>query len=318
MKPVVLTILCITASLQGNCWGFYAHKLINSRAVFLLPPEMVVFFKPNINYITDHAVDPDKRRYAVPEEGARHYIDLDQYKGAALPKTWAKAVEKFSEDTLRDHGVSPWWMQVMMNRLTKAFRQKDAHKILKLSAETGHYIADAHVPLHTSSNHNGQLTNQHGIHAFWESRIPELFAESSWDLLNEKAVYVKDPLEFGWVTVYDSFAATDSVLSFEKLLNNRMGQEKKYAFEDRNGQLVKQYSFRYSKEYDKMLGDMVERRMRRAIFAVASLWYTAWVDAGQPDLKKLGGIDLPDSDQIEMEKLDSSWRAGKLKGRSCD
>ena len=35
--------------------------------------------------------------------------------------------------------------------------QKNQTKILRYAAELGHYIADAHVPLHASSNHNGQL-----------------------------------------------------------------------------------------------------------------------------------------------------------------
>jgi len=30
---------------------------------------------------------------------------------------------------------------------------------------------------------------------------------------------------------------------------------------------------------------MVERRMRQSIYAVASFWYTAWVNARRPDLK---------------------------------
>jgi hypothetical protein len=68
----------------------------------------------------------------------------------------------------------------MLQRLTNAFREKDQARILKLSAEIGHYVADAHVPLHASTNHNGQLTGQEGIHAFWESRIPELLAEKEW------------------------------------------------------------------------------------------------------------------------------------------
>jgi hypothetical protein len=42
------------------CWGFYAHKLINRYAVFLLPPEMMVLYKPNLDFITIHAVDPTK------------------------------------------------------------------------------------------------------------------------------------------------------------------------------------------------------------------------------------------------------------------
>jgi hypothetical protein len=70
----------------------------------------------------------------------------------------------------------------MQQRLTNAFKEKSVAKILKLSAELGHYIADSHVPLHASSNHDGQSTNQKGIHGFWESRVPELLAERSLTL----------------------------------------------------------------------------------------------------------------------------------------
>ena len=58
-------------------WGFFAHKRINRLAVFTLVPEMMPLFKPNIEFITTHAVDADKRRYAVSDEAIRHYIDLD-------------------------------------------------------------------------------------------------------------------------------------------------------------------------------------------------------------------------------------------------
>ena len=81
----------------------------------------------------------------------------------------------------------------MLHRLTDAFKEKDQAKILKLSAEIGHYIADAHVPLHAHSNHNGQYTGQQGIHGFWESRIPELLAEKEWDFFIGKAAYHDKP-----------------------------------------------------------------------------------------------------------------------------
>jgi hypothetical protein len=32
---------------------------------------------------------------------------------------------------------------------------------------------------------------------------------------------------------------------------------------------------------------MVEKQMRSSILAVGSFWYSAWIDAGQPDLKNL-------------------------------
>jgi hypothetical protein len=110
-------------------------------------------------------VDPDKRRYAVAEEAPRHYIDIDnygQYPYKELPRKWEDAVAKFSEDTLQANGIVPWWIQTMQQRLTNAFKEKNKAKILKLAAELGHYIADSHVPLHASSNHDGQFTSQKG------------------------------------------------------------------------------------------------------------------------------------------------------------
>ncbi len=180
MKRILTLILFLLLYKASYCWGFYGHKKINYYSVFLLPPQMMVFYKPNIDFISEHSVDPDMRRYAIAEEGPRHYIDIDRYGSFpydSLPKNWNDAVAKYSEDTLMKHGIVPWWVQVMQRRLTEAFKEKNAVKILKLSAEIGHYLGDAHVPLHASSNHNGQHTGQHGIHGFWESRVPELLAE---------------------------------------------------------------------------------------------------------------------------------------------
>ena len=46
---------------ESQSWGFWAHKRINRLAVFTLPPEMIVFYKTHLEYVTEHAVDPDKR-----------------------------------------------------------------------------------------------------------------------------------------------------------------------------------------------------------------------------------------------------------------
>ena len=302
-------------------WGFYAHKQINYYAVFLLPPEMLVLYKPNIQFLSDHAVDPDKRRYAVSEEGARHYIDIDHY-GVypfdSLPRIWHKALEKYGRDTLQKYGIVPWHIQTMLFRLTAAFKEKDQVKILKLSADIGHYIGDAHVPLHVCSNHNGQLSNQQGIHAFWESRIPELLAASSWDFMIGKASYISNPVAFTWKRVLESAAAADSVLGIEKELTARFSADRKYSFEPRNGQVIRQYSTPYCLAYNQQLNNMIERRMQQSIAAVASFWYTAWVNAGQPDLKQLLNKNFSDEDRRELEELNAAWLKGQAKGKYCD
>ena len=318
MKKLTLFLLILFLHLECFCWGFYGHKKINNYAVFLLPPQMLVLYKTHIDFITDHAVDPDMRRYAIAQEGARHYIDIDhygKYPFDALPRQWNDAFEKFSGDTLQAHGIVPWWVQTMLYRLTDAFKEKNQAKILKLSAEIGHYIADAHVPLHANSNHNGQYTNQQGIHGFWESRIPELLADKEWDFFIGKADYIKDPGNFIWQRVLESAAAADTVLRYEKELSEQFPADQKFSFEERNGVLTRQYSSAYTKAYDIKLKGMVERRMRMAIYSVASFWYTAWVNAGEPDLARLSDKEFSADDLKEFEDLSNSWKNSKIKGR---
>jgi hypothetical protein len=318
MKKILLLSLCFLFYQTCFCWGFYSHEKINYYAVFLLPPEMMVFYKPNIRFLAEHAGDPDKKRYVVAEEGPRHYIDIDRY-GAypfgMLPRKWDDAVAKYSEDTLLGNGIVPWWVQTMQKRLTTAFKEKDGAKILKLSAEIGHYIADAHVPLHTNSNHNGQYTNQIGIHAFWESRIPELLAEKEWEFFIGKAEYIKNPSDFIWKRVLESAAAADTVLKAEKELSLQFPADQKFSFENRNGKIIRQYAAAYSRAYDARLNGMIERRMRESIYAVASFWYTAWVDAGQPDLTQLSDKTFTEAELKEFEQLNQAWRNGEMIGR---
>jgi hypothetical protein len=279
---------------------------------------MLILYKPNIEFLTEHAVDPDKRRYAVTAEGPRHYIDIDHYGPypySELPHNWKDAVAKFSEDSLIANGIVPWHVQIMLTRLTNAFKEKNFSLIMKNSAEIGHYIADAHVPLHASSNHNGQLTNQKGIHAFWESRVPELLADKQFDFFIGKAMYIKNPGGFIWARVLESGKEADSVLSVEKNLSEEFPGDKKYSFEKRNNILIRQYSSDFTSAFNKKLNNMVERRMRQAIFAVASFWYTAWVNAGQPDLSGLVSQTFSESDLKAFEELNEKWQNSKIKGR---
>lgn len=285
-------------------WGFYGHRRINRMAVFTLPPEMIGFYKKHIDYITDHATDPDSRRNVIEGEAARHYIDIDHYGPSAfdsVPIYWNQAVAKYSEDTLLAYGIVPWQIEKHYYKLLKAFKTENLDLILHYSADLGHYIADAHVPLHTTENYNGQLTNQKGIHGFWESRIPELKAED-YDYFTGRAQYIESPIKSVWKTVYDSHMAVDSVLRFEAKLNSEFPSDKKYSYENRGTVLTKVYSIEYTNRYNQMISGQVERRMRESIKLVGSLWYTAWVNAGQPNLEKLNDKDISDSLKTAHQK----------------
>jgi hypothetical protein len=292
------------SKLVHNQWGFYAHQRINRLAVFILPPEMVGFYKKNIGYLMLTSTLPDQRRFAVPDEAPRHYIDLETYGDSVWAKPfWDEAVQFFSEDSLKKHGIVPWHVQRVRFQLREAFRQRDARRILKLSAELGHYVADAHVPLHTTRNYNGQFTNQRGIHGFWESRLPELYA-SQYDFFVGSAQFIEKPHERIWSGVRQAHACLDSVLTFERTVTDALGESGKFSFEERNGQNVKVYSEEFSARYHALLNRQVERQMRAAIKCIGDLWFTCWVEAGQPDLNQLPEKLMPNPDDEAEQKAD--------------
>lgn len=298
-------------------WGFFAHQLINRYAIFTLPPEMLTFYKYHIRYITENAVNPDRRRYAVEGEAQRHYIDIDIYGDSAIykmPRNWKKAIEKYTEDTLQAYGIVPWHVYKMKFDLTEAFKNKDVKRILLLSADIGHYIGDSNVPLHTTENYNGQKTGQYGIHGFWESRLPELFSENYDFFFDRKAEYLERPLSTAWEAVTNAHLALDSVLRFEKELTAEMGEGLKYSYETRNNLNTRGYSKEFSIAYHQKLNGQVQRRLRATIQMVGDFWYTAWVDAGQPNLDELLKKQLSPEELKELE-LDNSAPNPNIKTR---
>ncbi len=372
-------------------WGFFAHRRINRLAVLTLPPEMMVFFKPNIDWISDHATDADMRRYATTWEGPRHYIDLDEYGHPPfenLPRTFMPALQQFTEirgvlpngdtvllyggdgalasgpdmpwreyfsqnilsrfgsgentlnaDTLSamleraglgelrlqsaffqekisQHGILPWHLQRMQASLTNAFRARDSKRILRTCADMGHYIGDAHVPLHTTSNYNGQKTGQVGIHGFWESRIPELFADEQYDYFVGKPNYLPQTTDYFWDIVLTSHTMVDSVLDIERAMRLSFPQDRQMCPDMRNGRVIIAPCRDFAAAYQDAMEGMVERRLRAAINAVASVWYTAWVDAGQPDLSKMDQPTVSEEELKAEEELRQQYNNGKILGRS--
>jgi len=321
MKPFtktlffVLLIICISqyANQKAMTWGFYSHKIINRIAVFTLPPQMIGFYKKHIEYVTEHAVDPDKRSFADPKEAVKHYIDIDHYGDKPfenMPKYWNDAIAKYTEDTLQTYGINPWNIYKMEFRLTEAFKKQDVDEILWCSANIGHYIADACTPLHTTQYYDGKTPEQKGIHSFWESRIPELTA-ADFELFTGRAEYIDKPIDKIWKTIKESNEAIDTIFSVEEKMRTDFPQDKKFSYETKGQTQVKTYSKAYTIEFSQKLNGMVEKRMETAILFVGSMWYTAWVNAGQPDLSKIEDKDVSDAHKKQLQEQEKLWKTGK-------
>ena len=349
---VSISIVSLGASLD---WGFYAHKKINRMAVFTLPEELLALYKPHIYYLTEHAVDPDKRRFVLKNEAYRHYIDIDHWDTfpfSEVPREFKEAILKngqfklitIENDTLLqnvpfeesmkiydhhiledrysvlielnnsisyfeknlsegnklvfenkfvEYGVLPYFLNDFYWQLVKAFEKRNLERILKISADIGHYLGDAHVPLHTTENYNGQLSDQLGIHAFWESRLPELFAEAEYDFIAGKAEYISDKEAFFWDVIFESHLLLEKVLVIEKELSQEFPSDQQYCFDNRKERTVWTQCPAYAEAYHNRMQGMVEERMRNSILALGSVWYSAWIDGGQPSIGNiLGELDV--------------------------
>ena len=407
---LLLTLLCLTAFIEDKTdWGFFAHRRINRLAVFTLHSDIIGFYKKHIEYLTAHATDPDMRRYVVPIEGQKHFIDLDRWEGESLPTTFREVRRYFAEiviidsnqdtlqifgknvppkrsynislkgkhfphffnrdsvvllatdynaffydhiynpqyfekwklncdsiqaffafhgfeldckkayalDTFVEHGVLPYNLIRLQTSLTNAMVEENLDKILRISADMGHYIGDAHVPLHTTSNYNGQQTDQLGIHAFWETRLPEMFADETYDFLVGQSEYIYDIPQHYWRIVMESNALVEDVLSIEKALSLTYPEDQQDCFVERGeGYTQKMACDEYAQLYHEKLNGQVEDRFRAAIKAVGDAWYTAWVDAGQPDLQTIFDNRKIKEEMEAEKKLRDAVLSNKILGRA--
>lgn len=324
MKKLLFVLLIISSITDNTAcgWGFYGHQHIAKGAIFALPAQPGTFFYNHYDFLTEEAVIPDLRKYVINDknEPYRHYIDWEGYGNMVagdMPQTMKDAIARYGEDTLKKYGILPWYIQDMMAKLTTAFKEKNKDEILFIAGELSHYVADAYMPLHTSLYYDGQKTNQRGIHAFWESQLPELFGDT-YNLHTREAKYIQDIPANTWAIIANSHSLIDTLLIKEQKL------KKEYADimyeKDANGKPVVNrfkepiHAYEYAKLYHTALNGMVEQQMRAAETAVADYWYTAWVNAGKPDLSNLDAPIITQRNKAFYKEDMQTWQKGKVPG----
>ncbi len=258
-------------------WGFEAHKFIVARALDILPAPLRPFFEANRAFIVERAIDPDLWRNAgFAEEPPNHFLDFDaygKYPFNDLPRGYDEALKKYGIDELRENGLLPWRTHEMAGRLIRGFEA--LHKngpyaysdVRFFSAIIGHYVADAHVPLHAVLNYNGQLTGQTGLHNRWED---ELFVRYQKQLAIKPGPLkpIRHERDFIFETLLESAQLADDVLAADKeAIGNR-----------------DVYDDQYFETLFARTRPVMEKRLNDAITAVASIITSAWEQAGKPQL----------------------------------
>ena len=277
--------------------------------------------------MTEESVIPDLRKYTINDKAEfnRHFIDIESFEEKTpdqFPATMAALTAKYNADFLQKNGILPWYIEEVTEKLTNAFRQRRKSDILFLAADLGHYLADSQMPLHTSVNHDGQFTDQKGIHAFWESQLPEVFGEH-YNFNTGQARYIENIHTETWRLIMSSHRQVDTLLAIERELKKSFPADKIYV-KDSVGNIRKNkfnqpvHTPEYAKQYHDKLGGMVEQQMRSAIAATANFWYTAWINAGKPNLDRLDYETLTKRNRKYLKKEYKLWEKGQLFGLQTD
>jgi hypothetical protein len=204
-----------------------------------------------------------------------------------MPMDWNAAVKKYTKDSLLKYGYVPYHVIYIKGKLTEAFKAQNKDSILFYASDLGHYISDANVPLHTTENYDGQLTNQKGIHSLWESMIPEIEITHYNLYSKHKATYLKQPEQAIWAAVRTASALVPEMLAKEKELSLQFTDAQKYRVQIRRGKEYKSYTSDFAKAYAVTLKTSINDQLLSSANLIADFYFTAWVDAGKPNLDEL-------------------------------
>jgi hypothetical protein len=273
LKSFVLIVVAFTNFIFG--WGDQGHKLINNKAVAFLPADLQPLAKWK-DYITLHSVDPDNRKRDDKTEAPKHFIDIDYYKefiNGKMIEDKKELTAIYGDTMVTKQGLLPWATLDTYNKLVQAFKDKNKDQVLLYTSDLGHYVGDGHQPMHTMLNYNGQLTNQKGVHARYEIKMVDKYINDiEANISNVTVKKVDAPFQF----IFDYIADANSVQS---VLLDADNTSVKLAGSNDNDEYLRLMWFKT--KY------VTEMQFNTAVSDLASLIYTAWLDAGKPDLSEL-------------------------------
>jgi hypothetical protein len=246
-------------------WGWETHRYINEQAVDYLPSEMG-FFQEYQEYIRSHATDPDSDN--LP--GYYHYIDIDYYPEffeGTFPHNWDDAVAQYGYDVIIDYGTVPWVIEEWTDSLSSLMASGQWDDVWQVAAEMGHYVADSHQPLHLTLNYNGQSSGNYGIHSRYETHMMNANL-SQLPLPDSSSIYWNSVIDSTFRYIEDIYPYVSDILAADDLASN---QDPNYN--------STYYNILWE-ELDSLTIDVVHS----AIIDLASIWHTAWMNAGNPTL----------------------------------
>ena len=258
---LAVVVILVSCSSSAFGWGFAGHKIINQSFTIHFPIDSLWFAKYT-SYYAAHASDADNRKSADPSEAPKHFIDIDYYPefhSNWFPHDLDSLIAKYGSSTVYTNGVLPWAIKSDYDSLVVFLKSHDTTNADRIIADLGHYIGDAHQPLHCTETYN-----RNGVHSRYETTMIN-------DYLNQiiitpdTAYYIPDVLDFAFHVIYYSNSKFQMIDDADDSAAAAAGKT--------SGSLY--YSIMWSK-----LSTMTISQLQDASVSLASLVYSAWVDAG--------------------------------------
>jgi hypothetical protein len=254
-----------------RAWGASAERLVTSKAVDTLPPDVRGFFEANRDFLTHHVTEPlDLMAKSSATERPNHFLYLDHYGKFpfdSLPRDYKAAVSKFSRTKLESSGVLPWQIGVYSQKLTAAMRDHDWDGTRLAAAYLAAYVAQVHDPFHTTENFDGHLSGQAGVNARFGSGLIDKYS-LFFPMRANDAAYISDPTDHAFDDALSAHTSVESIL-----LADRRAREG-----------LSDYTSEYYDRFYNSAGAILIRQLSDAATDVGSYWLSAWINAGRPQL----------------------------------
>ncbi len=259
LLPVLIILVMVLAG-----WGKTGHFIISKNSVLSFPPQMKEFLYWG-DILASHASDADNRKSYTPGESEKHYIDIDSYPefvaNGNISQNYDSVVAKHGSSFVIDNGILPWAIIAAYDSLKARFSRRDFDGAALIAADLGHYVADSHQPLHITQNYNPG-----GLHSRYESTMVDKYQDQI-QYGGDSVQFIQNVPDFVFSYIYKNYAYVDSLITADDSAKAFNSDTRSAAYLQKLWDLTGNFTI--------ALFDSASNRL-------ASLIYTAWVNAGRP------------------------------------
>lgn len=271
-KIIIVALLiafCLPVS-RARAWWAQGHQTITTGAISHLPQPLKSFFSHNSATIINDSGNEPTPSYS-------HYIDIDWYSEFAagtFPHDENVLIAKYGLSTVQNNGDGPWALANTEQQLSSLMRSakttQDWINLLSTAGALAHFAEDLHNPMHLAKNYNGQLTGQTGLHSRYEgdmlSTPSSRYAQLAPVANPAGCRYLTSVIDATFDEINVDYPYNSSILSGDLAARAKDSH----------------YGTTYYNAMWNSCGAFTIQLFQAASERVASVWYTAWVDAGSP------------------------------------